>query len=691
MHESFRRTAGLTFYAIAVALLIVLALELFLSVRQESQVFDEAAHLYAGFEYWKHGDFGRNPEHPPLAKLVAAIPLLHDGSKEPGDLPIPYFKAQDFIGGAEFLYTGDADSALLKGRIAIAIFTLGLAVLVLAAGREMFGAHTALLALGLFVFEPVVLANGALVTTDMALACLFFASVYAFYRYVKEPSWIRLAVCAAATTGALASKHSGGLILLTLGLLAGIELLVPDRVWSTAREIPSPAGESARLRDDAILEKNKVDGKVSIGRRALIIAGALLLIAVAGYVGLWAFYGFRYAARPDGLQMFPPLTDYLAELTSPVERGLIGFLARHHLLPEAYLYGWADVLRIPATRPMFLLGKIYSTGKWFFFPAVFVIKSTLTLLVLLGLTCLAGLEKQRRESLFLVVPSGIFFAAAMVSGLNLGVRHILPIYPFCIVLAAATGWRFAARSRLATVGVVALLLLIVASSLHAFPDYLAYSNEAFGGPSNTYRAVTDANADWGQGLKWVKSYIDKHGVTDCWFDYSNPFVNPAYYGIQCRPLLSSIGFQSAGAIPPTISGTVFISATEAEGLFWGPGTLNPYEPFKHRQPDEVIGNVVLAYSGTFDVPLLAAHSHAGLASGLLGQGRVQEAMAEVQLAARLAPDSAQITATLGQVLMAAGRKTEAQDAFSKALQLARANYPEHQAALIRGLEGAMRK
>ncbi|MGD0548086.1 MAG: hypothetical protein ABR991_09730, partial [Terracidiphilus sp.] len=88
---------------IAVALLALLAILLFASVRQESQTFDESTHLYAGFEYWKHGDFGVNPEHPPLAKMLAALPLLSMGLKEPPPFFFPYFKASDFIGGSRFL------------------------------------------------------------------------------------------------------------------------------------------------------------------------------------------------------------------------------------------------------------------------------------------------------------------------------------------------------------------------------------------------------------------------------------------------------------------------------------------------------------------------------------------------------------------------------------------------------------
>jgi len=656
-------------WAIAVALLTVFACELFFSTRQESQVFDESAHLFAGFEYWKHADFGVNPEHPPLVKLVAAAPLLPLHLKEPPPVPVPFFKAQTFVGATQFLYSADADSLIMRARIAVAVvFAIGLALLVLAAAREMFGPETALLALVLLALEPVLLANGALVTTDMGLACLLFASVYAFYRYVKQPSATNLAICAVASGLTMVAKHSGALVLPTVAILAVSEL-------AFERWRPTSATVAA--------------SRHPILRQARQLCFALLCIAVVSYVMIWAFYGFRYAARPAGVQMLPPLAAYSAMLSSPAEKAIIGFCAQHHLFPEAYLYGWVDILQIPGMRATFVFGKIYSTGQWFFFPAMLLIKSTITLLVLLLLVPFAGLGKYRRELLFLTIPPAFFLLVAIFSNLNLGVRHILPLYPFLIVVGAAAAWNLAARSRRAALGVAALVLLAAVSSLHAYPNYLAYSNEAFGGPSHTYRVVTDANADWGQSLKWVKRYLDDHHVSDCWFDYNVPFVSPAYYKIGCKPLVSAFnrwGMGASAPIPASINGTILISATEAVGLLWGPDELNPYEVFRKRRPDAMIGNVVLVYNGTFDVPLLAAFSHAAGAYGLLGQRKVAEAIAEAQTAVNQAPNSAEIHAILGQVLLVAGRKSEAQESFAAALRLAHANHPEYQQLLIRALE-----
>lgn len=651
----------------ALALLAILVAELFFSVRQQSQTFDESVHLYAGFKYWKHGDFGVNPEHPPLLKFIAAVPLLPLHLNEPKLPPFPFFKAQDFMGASQFVYSSNADALLLRGRMALALLAVALGFLVFSAANEMFGLQTALIALALLAFEPVVLANGALITTDMGLACFFFGTVYAFYRYVKQPSLFRLALCAIGAGLTCVSKHSGALILPTLMLLAASELLIRRSVAAPDANSPQTTGRNVTLR----------------------IIGAVLVITMIAYLFIWAFYGFRYAARPAGLQIVPPLAGYAAALTSPTQKALIYFFAGHHLFPEAYLYGWVDILLIPDTRPSYVFGTLYSSGRWFFFPAVFLIKSSLTLLLLLALTPLAGLWKRRRELLMLALPPAFFLLIGIISGLNLGVRHILPIYPFCIVLAAATAWRLAQRSRAFAVTVAVLLLFAVGSSVHAFPDYLTYSNEAFGGPSNTYRVVTDANADWGQNLKSVKNYLTQRAIADCWFDYVNPFVNPAYYGIPCKPLPSALGhlYMPSGApVTSPLTGNILLSSTEAEGFLWGPGVLNPYESFKSRQPDDVIAHSVLVYRGTFDVPLLAAETHTSSALALLQQRRVPEAIAEVQAAVQLAPNSAEIQAVRGQILMAAGRNAEAQQAFATALTLAHSIHPDFQKNLIRAIE-----
>ncbi len=495
---------------------------------------------------------------------------------------------------------------------------------------------------------------------------MLFCSVYAFYRYVKRPTAARLAVCGIAVGLTIAAKQSGVFVFPILAAIAIAELLLR---W---RQTAKNSSRAASMRSVAI--------SLAVGLAA--IAGVSCGV-------LWAFYGFRYAARPGGLPMVPTLDAFSAGIPNSVERAVIGFFSRHHLLPEAYLFGWADILQIPGSRVTFLFGKLHLGGRLYLFPAMILVKSTITLLVLLALVPLAGLWRRSREFMFLTIPAVCYLLIAMLSGMNAESRYILPIYPFCIVLAGAAAWRMAPRSRGWAIGVAALVVLAAVSSLHAFPDYLAYSNEAFGGPSHTYLRVSGSNDDWGQELKWVKRYLDANQISDCWFAYSVPFVDPKYYGIPCKPLVSgwaTVGLASPPPVPPTISGTVLLGATELDGHRWGPDVLNPYEQFSHLRPDAMPGNVVLVYHGTFNVPLAAAYGHLGAASILVREKKMTEAVAEAEEAARLAPDSAQIQAGLGRTLMAAGRTEEAKQTNATALRLAKTVHPEFQESLIQRLQ-----
>jgi hypothetical protein len=393
--------------------------------------------------------------------------------------------------------------------------------------------------------------------------------------------------------------------------------------------------------------------------------------------------------------MVPTLAQYSAGLT-PLNHAAITFFALHHRFPEAYLYGWTDILLISDYRSAMIFGHIYPRGQWFFFPGIFLIKSTLALMILLVLVPFAKVRHRRREFLLLAIPVVFFVSVSIASMLNLGVRHILPIYPFCIVMAAAAAAWFASRSKVGRVAVGALLAFTIVSSMHAFPDFMGYSNEAFGGPSNTWRLVTDSNADWSQGLKWTKTYMDQHPDSNCWFDYNNPLVDPVYYGIHCKPLPNAIALYAGfGPLPvtqpSTISGTILVSATDASGMTSGPGSLNPYRIFAEGKPDEEIGNVILAYHGTFDVSLLAALNDAANVFKLIAQHRTSEALGLARAAAQLAPNNARVNAALGRALLASGRTREGQQANANALRLAKTDHPEFQKGLIEDLEQPTRQ
>ncbi len=643
--------------AAAVALLLVVfGLEVFLSVRTESQTFDEPAHLYAGYSYWLHGDFGINPEHPPLVKLVAALPLLISRPAYPQPLPI-YFRAASVVGGKQMMDAPDAESVLWQGRIAVSVFSFALALLVFFAAREIFSTDVALLALLLFVFSPIMISNAPLIGTDMGITCCMFAAVYAFYRYVKKPTLLRLALAALAAGLTVAAKHSAILLCPILVLLCVAEVVLNR---------PS-AGEESQPRRTHL---------------ALRLGAAWLAISLAAIAILWSFYGFRYAARPNGGQITPPTAVYLQSLHQRFEADVIAFAEHHHLLPEAYLYGLTDVTILANDgRAMFLFGKDYPAGMWFYFPSVFLIKMTVGFLLLLALLPFARSLRRReysRELLFLIVPTVFYFGMAMTAKLDIGIRHILPVMPFLLVLAAAGGVALAHRSRAWAWAVATLVLLHAASSLYAFPLYLPYSNEFFGGPSQTYRAASDANAGWGGGLKALHAYIEKNHITHCWLAYDAP-PDPAEFQIGCKLLPTMFRFlveYPQPEVPTRISGPVFIGSEEV-GDF-NLGGLDPYIALTKAKPSHVIAGEILEYDGEFDVSPVASFSQAYAAGILLRQKKSTEALLHAEKAVAEDPDSLFAHVILSQVYELDHQQDAAMREYDVAEHLFQTVHPEFQ-------------
>jgi len=631
-------------------LLLILSLQLFFSVRRESQTWDEANHIFTGYRSWTHGDFGLNPEHPPLVKLLATAPLLWLPLHSP-TLEERFFKEDAFLRGKEFLYQNDADKILARTRTAAAILTLLTALVVFFGTKEMFGTGAAFIALTLLAFDPNLLAHGALVTTDVGLACFMFLSVYLFYRFVKAPSALRLISAGISVGLVLAVKHTSLLVLPILFLLSFTE----------------------------------------ISRRTLKTLSSLVLITLIACLVLWSFYRFRYEARPNGLQLNPPLAEYVKGL-EPYEAWPISTAARFRLLPESYLYGLVDVKLTANYYTSYLLGKVYAHGVWFYFPVAFLIKSTVGVLALflLSLGVIAARRLNHwREILFLIVPVIFYLLVAMTVGMNIGVRHILVVYVFLYVLIGGAMWALVEKSRKWTYAVGVLLLVHVASSVLAFPNYLAYGNELWGGPAQTHRYLTDSNADWAQQLKSVKQYLDARGVKECWFVYFAAGVaEPSYYGIPCKPLptINTLWLNEPIEVPTTIDGPVLISASNLSGLEFGPGVLDPYEQFKRHQPTAVIDRGVFVFEGKFDMPLAAAISKVQKAQKLLQAKQLDQALQEAQAAVALAPDSIRTQLALGDVLLEMGQTQQARASYEKALELAKTIEPEFQIRSVPDIE-----
>lgn len=636
-------------------LLILLGLQLFFSVRRESQTWDEANHIFTGYRTWTHGDYGLNPEHPPLVKLLATAPLLWSKPNQP-ELEGRFFKEDAFLRGKEFLYQNNPDQILARTRSTVAILTFLTALVVFFAAREMFGVGAGFIALILLTFDPNILAHGAFITTDIGLTCFTFLSIYMFYRYVKSPSVLRLILVGLSVGLAFSAKHTGILVLPMLLLMTLIEI---------------------------IRQRN--------GKQALKLVGSFALIILIGWALLWSFYRFRYDARPNGQQLNPTLAQYVEDL-KPHEKWTVNTLARFRLLPESYLYGLTDVRLTANYYTSFLLGKVYAHGVWFYFPVAFLIKTTVAVLLLCLLT-LGALATRRfthgREILFLTVPPAFYLIVALAVGMNIGVRHILIIYAFLYVLIGGAAWSLIKLSRKWTYVVALLLLAHIGSSAMAFPNYIAYSNELWGGPANTYKYLTDSNSDWGQQLKSIKKYLDGRGVTECWFVYfAEGVAEPHYYGIPCKPLptISTLWLNQKIDVPTTIDGPVLVSASNLSSVEFGPGVLDPYGQFKQLKPTAVIDHGVFVFDGKFELPLAASISKVQKVRNLLAAQNFNEALQIAQDAVALAPASIQTQLALGDVLQELNRVDEARACYEKALQLSRTIEPDFQIRHLPGIE-----
>jgi 4-amino-4-deoxy-L-arabinose transferase-like glycosyltransferase len=641
-----------------ILLLLVLEGQLLYSVRRESLTWDEGDHIFAGYMSLKHHDFGLNPEHPPLVKMVAALPLQNMTLREP-QLQNRYFKTEAYLSGGDFIFQNDFETIIFRARMAASIFALMVALLAFLSAREMFGTGAGFITLLLIVFEPNFLAHGALVTTDTGAACCLLASIYAFYRYMKAPSWGRVAVLGLAAGIFFITKHSAVLLPAMLILLAITELLRRRQV-----------GDESRL------------------RQALRLASVFVIAAVIAVGIMWTGYGFRYSARPAGQQINPLLESTLGNL-SPVEGKAVTVMARWKLLPESWLYGLADVRSVANTWPSYIFGKVYAHGVWFYFPVAFVIKATLTTLICLPLIVYAiatGKLRSWREILFLSLPPSLYFCISMTSKLNIGVRHILLVFIFLLVLAGGAAWSLICKDRRWAWPIGALILFHVISSLRAFPtSYIAYANELWGGPASIHKYLTDSTTDWGQQLKAVKRYIDERGIQQCWFAYTvEPAIPFRAYGIPCKtlPTMDSMWFGLKTDTPPVIQGPVFISHIPLTFYESGSSLLSPYREFEKLTPTAVIENGVFVYDGTFEVPYAAAFDCAVKSRDLLEQHQPEQALEAAQAAIAIAPDYMLALMALGDAQKALQKNAEARITFERALAIARSMEPTAQEVWI---------
>jgi tetratricopeptide (TPR) repeat protein len=638
-----------TFFVAIVALFFAaVAFQLVYHAVRTSATVDEPFHILAGHRHWQCGDFGINPEHPPLLKLLATAPLnFRRLSEPPWECGSKFTSKFDgFSYGSTFVVENGMDNVVITTRIAASLMSMLLAVLLFLAAWEMFGRWEALVALAIVAFEPSLIAHGSIVTTDMAISATAFGAVYALYRFTKEQTLLRFLVAGLALGLMLAAKHSAVIFVgILFALLIADTLFFKNERWLLNRML----------------------------RRTAAFAGMFLI----GLAILWSFYGFRYRALSNKMAPRISVADYIRENGRP--ESIDSFTARTteaishtRIFPEAYVLGMADVVSW-SSRNTVLFGRNYPAGNRLFFPVSLAVKSNIALVVLapLGLIFLGFTRKKWREGMFLLTPAIVFLIFASLSSFTNGVRHILPIYGFLIVLASAGAIWVCRKFNALRYVCVALLVFNAAAAVRTAPKYLAFANDIWGGEKNTHRIFRGANVDTGQSMKLVSEYLASQNIKDCWLA---SFVHPEMIrSVQpCRPMPSwlrpAVSRNAIDAVPPVIEGVVVLSVNELP-----PMAGDEYLPITQSEPIVFIGANTYVYRGRFEVPLVTAISRVHRSNHFLRVNDIAQAISEARQAVELGPNDPRPHLALGLALARGGQKEEARGELDKATALASAD------------------
>lgn len=536
---------------------------------QKSATFDEPVHLFAGYAALAEGDHRVDPTHPPAARLWAALPLLWTDEPAISLEQIDAMRGRDWLfrtttASRDFMYVdNDGDRLLYAARFMIVLLGVALGVLLHRWARDTLGVAPARWVLTFYTLTPSILAHASLVTTDIAVTLCVVATLYAFWRVVQRPTLGWMVATGLAAGFAVTTKFSGVMVLPMLAVLIIV---------------------SVRSRQSAMTWRS--------AGALVIITGAMTLAVV------WAMYGFRYAPSASTSWVFH--VDRLPHVQQHFGGwlGLFQWVDTHHLLPNAFTHGLLYSQAAVAQLPAYLAGQYSETGWWYYFPLAFVIKTPVVLLLVFfaGLGILA-----RRRPLgaplftwFLIVPIVVVLGLAMLSGINIGVRHILPMYPFVTIVAgvaAAALWGARRRALRFALPVATAAWALQVGAIH--PDYLTYFNRVIGGPANGHEYLTDSNLDWGQDLKPLKAWMDASGITHINLAYFG-ITDPAYYGINWTPLPGS-GISATRGSRPELPGYVAISATIQSGVYLPRRWRLFYRAFRDLEPVAVIGNSIRIY------------------------------------------------------------------------------------------------
>lgn len=544
----------------ASVLLTVFAFLAVTSMWNDSANYDERIHLPAGYSYITQKDMRLNPEHPPLVKDLAALPLLFMKINFPSqswgwNTPLttdqsrtPSWQTDVGFGNDLLYYSGnDAQKMMRYGKIPIILIGVLLGFFVFRFTRELWGNLAGIIALTFYSFSPTVLAHTRFITTDVAAAAAFFISFYYLYCWLKAPTQRNIWVFGIIFGLSLLTKFSTFLLIPIFGFITLAWALVQNQ------------------------KKWFWFGKY---------LGGFIFALVIAYSVVGAVYSFHVWNYPPEKQQidtafilstfgYKPLADFTVWLSGTPFRSYAQYLLGLLMVAQ----------RSSGGNTTYYIDRVSAEGARSYFPIVYLIKEPLTYIILTLFAVFLTLRKcvnrcQNRaakdwisDSINLarnnLAETGMLFVALIYwafsinSNLNIGVRHILPTLPFIYALTArqVTYWikgDFTERTpnyRLLPTGrrvwqflrlywgkikraalIVLLFFWAILTVLSAYPFFLAYFNEIAGGPNNGHKLVVDSNLDWGQDILRLADFIEKNNIKEIKMDYFSGA--PAEYYIK---------------------------------------------------------------------------------------------------------------------------------------------------------------
>ena len=486
------------------------------AVKEKSNTFDEIAHLTAGYSYWITNTYGLHPQNGNLPQRFGALPLLGSACRFVPFNDAAFIRSDVWDVGRRFFFElgNPIDDLLFRSRAGMAMTGVAIVLLVFCWSRALWGVCGALLSAVLTAFCPTLLANAPLVTSDAMAALFFLLSVALVWRMLHKLTFATV-FAASICVGCLAlSKMSAPLIVPVIAVLCGVRILLGPPLDSTFFK-----------------KKYRIYSRL---RQCSLLACSLLAVCLVAWLMIWAAFGFTFkGAQPQEAWIA------IAERQG-LGPGLAVWAHEQRALPDDYLYGFAFVMIMAQRRAAFLNGTYSSQGWTYFFPYTFLVKTPLPVFLMLTLALGAAMARVRflklqrssgfKRFVYKTTPLIVFMlcygGAALTSNLNIGHRHLLPLYPALYILAGVAGWCLRSGKKAQTLGIPVVLCLLIAEMLIAWPNYIAYFNVVAGGPRQAYKHLVDSSLDWGQDLYGLKKWLADTGLDQP----GAPAVYVSYFG-----------------------------------------------------------------------------------------------------------------------------------------------------------------